>query len=343
MKNVFYIIYLLVFLGVSGCSNDDDYGPQNTVEEEEEELSPAIRKAFVLNEGNFMHGNASLDMYDLDYADLSRNVFESKNGKGLGDVAQSGFISGDTLAVVMNNSGKIVLINAGDYTLIDEITGLNSPRYVALLPGGNWLVSELYHDELTEINPHTKETVQKYPLEGWSEEIHAVNESRVMVRNIDYKSLDLYDLSTSSVVKRGAPGEVSGVAFGEKAAFFVTSTYVGKWDYTAANHEVLFEFEDAQGARKPALTKENDVLYFLAGGVYRAVLTEKKEEKIFDGGGMNLYGLAVDPQTGDIFVTDAKDYTGRGTIYRLDGAGNEVDEKSAGIIPQAVVFYNAAQ
>lgn len=342
MKNFLYLFLFLASIVFNGCSGDDDYGPQNRVEEEDD-LQPASRKAFVLNEGNFMHGNASLDVYDLDHSNLSRGVFERENGKGLGDVAQSGFITGDTLAVVVNNSGKILLINAGDYSLIDEITGLNSPRYVAVLPGGNWLVSELYNNQLTEVNPKTKEVVQNYPLEGWTEEIHAINENLVFVRNISHKSLDVYDLSSAGLVSRGAEGEVTGVAFGEHAAFFVTSTFVGRWAYAAANFEVLFEFEDTLSARKPALAKDHDVLYFLAGGVYRAVLTEKTTGKIFDGTGMNLYGLAVEDETGDLFVTDTKDYTGRGTIYRLDRLGNKIVEKSAGIIPQAVVFYESPE
>ena len=44
---------------------------------------------FIINEGNFGVGNASIDFYQRDSNRLIKNVFETVNGRPMGDVAQS--------------------------------------------------------------------------------------------------------------------------------------------------------------------------------------------------------------------------------------------------------------
>lgn len=339
MKNGAYFFILWFVLVTVSCSSDDDFGPQNT--SNSTNGSPSQKdepKLFLLNEGNFMHGNASLDVYDLVEDKLYNALFEQTNGSRLGDVAQSGLMIGDTLAVVVNNSGKIVLIDKNNYTLIAELTSLNSPRYLAPMPNGNFLLTELYADKMQEIDFENIKVVNEFNVDGWTEEVHVTQDNLAFVRNVEHRSIDVYDLSVSGLRYRGGEGKVRGVAFGREAAFFVTADFIAKWAYTSSDYEILVTFKDSLSARRPALTNENDAIYFLADGVYRAVLTEKKVERIMEGKGRNFYGLAVDPQYGDVYVTDAKDYISRGTIYRTDKLGIVKAEHKTGIIPQAMIF-----
>ena len=56
---------------------------------------------FIINEGNFGVGNASIDFYQRDSNRLIKNVFETVNGRPLGDVAQA--------MTIFKNKGYIVL------------------------------------------------------------------------------------------------------------------------------------------------------------------------------------------------------------------------------------------
>ena len=51
-----------------------------------------------------------------------------------------------------------------------------------------------------------------------------------------------------------------------------------------------------------------------------------------------FYNMAVDPQTGDLYVVDAKNYMTNGTVYRYSEDGVLLASFVAGIIPSAMLF-----
>jgi hypothetical protein len=51
-----------------------------------------------------------------------------------------------------------------------------------------------------------------------------------------------------------------------------------------------------------------------------------------------LYNMAIEPKTGDIYVTDAKNYMMNGTVYRYSNDGVLLSSFEAGVIPSAMLF-----
>lgn len=52
------------------------------------------------------------------------------------------------------------------------------------------------------------------------------------------------------------------------------------------------------------------------------------------------YGIAIHPETGDIFVTDAKNYVSSGTLYCFDQQGRKKWSVRTGDIPAHMVFLH---
>lgn len=100
------------------CDKDDD------------PVLPASNGFFVVNEGAFGNGNSSISFYDRALDEVQNNIFQAKNGRALGDQAQSMTIHEGRGYVVVQNSAKVEVIDVSDYSSIKTITtGLESPRY----------------------------------------------------------------------------------------------------------------------------------------------------------------------------------------------------------------------
>ena len=84
-----------------------------------------------------------------------------------------------------------------------------------------------------------------------------------------------------------------------------------------------------------------DQLYFLLNGVRTVGINDQKieTEAFIPSDDRLFYGLAVDPQNGLIYLSDAKDYVQRGDILIFSDAGKLHTQFKAGIIPASFYFH----
>ncbi len=82
------------------------------------------RGIFIVNEGNFMSGNGSVSFYSTDSVKIFNDLFFLTNNRPLGDVPNSVTLFRDKAFIVVNNSGKIEITEAGTLKSIATIKGL---------------------------------------------------------------------------------------------------------------------------------------------------------------------------------------------------------------------------
>ncbi len=115
---------------------------------------------FIVCEGNFMYGNATLSFYLPSTGELQNEIFARANGMKLGDVAQSMTIHDGTAYVVVNNSGVIFGIDPVTFRIRRVIRGIGSPRYI-WFRGGKAYVTSLYEPRIAVVDVATA-SVESY-------------------------------------------------------------------------------------------------------------------------------------------------------------------------------------
>jgi hypothetical protein len=94
----------------------------------------------VLNEGLFQHNNSTLTYFNWNTHQQHDNIFEAKNGWGMGDTGNDMGIYGEKLFIVMNNSHVVHVLNRHSGRLLEQIhlheNGIGaSPRNLAFFQG----------------------------------------------------------------------------------------------------------------------------------------------------------------------------------------------------------------
>jgi hypothetical protein len=105
--------------------------------------------------------------------------------------------------------------------------------------------------------------------------------------------------------------------------------------------EKVFAFPNSEGVpSRLTINNSGDTLYFIKGGVMQVPVNsnELPSQPLISSDGRLLYGLAIDPNTGHIFVSDAKDYVQNGTAYEYNINGSLVRQFTAGRIPGSFCF-----
>ena len=125
---------------------------------------------FIACEGNFMYGNGSLSFYNDKKNVVNNQLFYAVNNVPLGDVVQSLGLFDDNLFIVVNNSGKVYIADAGSVEYRGVITGLSSPRNVHCASASKAYISDLYADHLTILDPSTFEKKGTVSLGGHTSE-----------------------------------------------------------------------------------------------------------------------------------------------------------------------------
>jgi DNA-binding beta-propeller fold protein YncE len=341
------IIFCLLLSCFVACKKDKPLtGTDNPLPIPGTSLSGGV---YVVNEGNYKWGNASLSYFNLSDSAINPDLFKSANERPLGDVFQSMELISQTAYLVVNNSAKIEVINALNGNSLATITGLNSPRY--FLPyKQKAYVSDYSGGAISVIDLNSNTIIKTIPCNGWTEELLLSN-GKIFITNLtrDYvyvlnPETDLISDSikvgyASNSIKKDLNGKLWVLCGGSSSKGQPGSLY----RINPADHKIEADFQFQKANQNPfklRINAKGDMLYFIENGIQKFPI-DAAALPLFPfiaEEGRNFYGLGIQPKTGHVYVTDAIDYVQKGKVLIFSENAGFLYSFTAGIIPSDFYF-----
>ena len=344
----------------------------------QEDFSFANKGVYIINSGNFGSSTSSLSYYDIKSQTVYNNVISRANPiEYWGDVAQSMTIHNNIGYLVVNNSGKILLIDTNTSKIIGKINHLTSPRYMLRISNSKAYITDLYARAISIINPsNVRNSRDAAPQDS------IVHLGKISTNN--HQSFSQH--STEKLIKWGhyvfvacwmqdnkilvIDSNQDAIVDSITVAAQPNSLLIDKYDklwvmcdggyegnpYAYVNPKLYrintqnLDIEDSisfnleSNPHEMQINGTNDTLYFLDTHLYKMPVNSLTPEVLvqsnskYSGYGRGFYGLAIDPHNSNIYISDAIDNNQPGYVYRFMHNGNAIDTFKVGINPVGFCF-----
>lgn len=332
----------------TGCSTTDDN--QNGV------YSSGI---FVVNEGSFGQSNGEISFIDRSTGNVVNGIYGlANNSLQLGDVVQSLTIVNDKAYIVVNNSNKIEITDAGDFTNQGTISSLEMPRFMVADNGKGYLTQWVnfgVNGKVSVIDLSTN-TITGNITVGKAPEKMLVHSGKLFVANSNDTSISVIDLSSGtlsatvsvsawpSTIEAGSDGNIwvfsSGIpSWSAGGPTNAAITVINPTTYAIVKNIDLGQSTD--GSAQFTANASGSVFYYqINSNIYQVpVASTTAPASSFISSGAGAYGLKVDPQSGNVYVADAGAFTSNGWVrWYNGGTGTVIDSANVLLAPNGFVF-----
>ena len=340
MKNVIFLFSF--FIIAASCSKDPDIITG---------YNSSDNGVFILNEGNFGGGTGSLSFYSYNSDTVYNNLFQDKNGWPLGDVAFSMVIKGEKAYIIVNNSGKIEVVDKNSLASVATISGLNSPRNMSFTGDNKAYVTSMYSDSLAILNTSSNTISGYINLKRSSESIVTIGTKSYVANWVGGNKISVINTLNDQVVDSIEVGiEPESMVKDKNDKLWVLCN--GGWMRQNFAELDMINTEINEIEKRlifPAVTDSpsclqidgaGENLFYIENGVRRMNTggTSLPSTAMIPQTAQYFYKIGINPVNSDIFITDAVDYQQKGSVLRYDKDGNLISTLKADIIPAFLCF-----
>ena len=359
MKKYLLSIAVLMAATISFTSCDDD--------DECTTCPPPVtivqNGVYVINEGSYYSQiNGTLDFLGYNVANdtysMTRNIFESVNGRSLGGTPNDALIVGDSvLCIAVADENRVEFISTTTKKAYEAVS-IATPRELAYESGSNYLYVSSYTGKVYKIDMTTRTIAGESEKVGANLEGIAVSGNKLYVCNScnpDWTyNKNVVELNASTLAKNQDIEVVDNPVdvINAGSAIFILS--MGNYGDKPATVQMLKDgqLSTIDNATMMAYDAYNDQLYMI-----NAPFGGDKEYKVYNlKNGQTTtfltnpdifspYSLAVNPVNGDVFITSLTknpdtgkaDYTADSKLYRYTSAGILLGTYDCGVNPGTFV------
>lgn len=370
-----YIALLILGVWLSSCREDELIFLSDSTKVSQPMVGSKITGFYQLNEGNMGMNRATIDYFDYTTGYYTRDIFSERNPtivKELGDVGNDIKIYGNKVYAVINCSNYIEVFDVHTAIHVKEIRVPNC-RYMAFNGGKAYISS---YSGPVEINPNaekgfvaeidtvTLELTRKVEVGYQPDEIavydgklYVANSGGYRVPNYD-RTVSVIDLETFKEIKKIDVGiNLHRIKIDKRGYLYVSSR--GDYYGTPPNLYVIDTRTEKvvkeTGIPVSDMWLDDDLLYYysvaynkytggneITYGILDTRTMEQISDKVItDGTDRDIlipYGIAVNPETKEIFISDAQNYVVTGYVYCYSPEGRLKWRTEGGNIPGHFAF-----
>ncbi|HSW67987.1 MAG TPA: DUF5074 domain-containing protein [Bacteroidales bacterium] len=343
-------LLLLVAILTNSCKKE----PHQPLPPSPAELSNGL---MVLNEGLFNMNNSTLTWYDFATGKSQTDYFEIRNSRRLGDTGNDIGIYGSKIYIVVSLSGTVEVLDRHTGKSIRQISlsptnGSRLPRSVAFGAGMAFVCA--FDGTVTAIDTTSLQPVRTITV-GRNPEDIAVMNNKIYVSNSGGLDFPNYD-STISVIDIASFQEVKRITVRINPSFlhhgpcgklFVISR--GNYADIKSCLQVIDTQTDQlvhtfEGFEPVNMAIHGDTAYVYTNnhtGTAQSVLmlclsTWQVIQPYFIADATTIetiYGIAIDPVSGNIFIADARGFVNQGRVLFFDTNGALLKTIPTGLNP----------
>ena len=366
-------LLVVIFFGMYACQTDDVV-IEGDIQYIGAQSSAAIEGFYLLNEGNMSMNKASLDLLNYETGEYKRSVFNSANPDlvgGLGDVGNAMGIYGSKLYVVVNASNKVEVLDVNTGERIKKID-IDNGRYITFYNGKAYLSSYLGsigdpnapNGIVAEIDTTSLKITRRVEVGRQPEELVAYKD-KIYVANSggysapDYEStISVIDINSFTETKRidvainlhrlkiDGEGDLyvtsRGDYYDSPSKLFVIDTKTEavkkSFDIGVSNFTIHKDIAYMYNSEFSYITGDYNISYLMLDTrtetfMEKSFISKKHKDLI-----KMPYGIAVNPETDEVLVTDAKDYVTPGNLHCFTPDGDLKWTVETGDIPAHITF-----
>ena len=357
MRKLFSILLGLAVLFLTACVPDPL--PEGGVN--------VGKGVFVISEGNYGFANSTLAFYNPTTDTSANNLFYRVNGAPIGDTGESLTLLDGKLYIVVNGSKYIYKMDAKTL-LVDtlkpyKLTDFVSPRYMQPVSSTKAYVTDIASSSLWIINPKTMTHTGTVDMGKATEtmvlvgrDLFITNWSRYYFPTTANNSVQVVNVDSDTKVADIEVGyEPNGMVVDKNGFIWVlcegdvndpsVPSTLWKIDPQSKTSTLIQTFE--KKALNLAIDPTGNYLYtvyggdWVVGGDVRRINIDNPsafDDFVIPAEGRQFYKVFVDPENGDLYLSDAKNYAMDGTVYRYSSKGELISSFDAGISPGFMLF-----
>ncbi|MBO4443896.1 MAG: YncE family protein [Bacteroidaceae bacterium] len=370
------LLLLTALLMLAGCHQEEPIIPSVKTQVTAPEVLPRTKGFFLLNEGNMGSNKCTLDFFDYASGTYYRNIYAERNPgvvQELGDVGNDLAVYGSKLYAVVNCSHFVEVMDVRSARHLGQVSIPNCRSivfegryaYVSSYAGPVRIDPNARLGYVARIDTATLQITDTCTV-GYQPEEMAIANGKLYVANSGGYRVPNYDTTVSvidlSTFKREKDIDVAVnlhrmVLDEKRSQLFVSSR--GDYGQTPSGIYVIDTRADKVTGSIPlscsSMTLAGDSLYVVSAEWNAAKASYQTTYAIYDVARQQVlprpfiadgtetsidkpYGLAVNPDNGDILVTDAADYITPGTLRCYSPQGKLRWSVTTGDIPSKIAF-----